>query len=115
MKWIIKILCLIVLLAPVAVFAECDFAWNNVAGHTYTLDTYTVQFSPSYSGPCPQGKVDVYNETCKLPILTCTYMTHCGQRITVTCGDTDLNFVYCSGKLVYVEFTDIMLELESDE
>lgn len=79
---LIVITCYCLLLPAVPTLAAdraCAPIWDQVAGHAFTWivgeDSYQIEFSDSYVGPCPQGIVEVYDGVYIAPRLTLPYIS----------------------------------------
>jgi len=85
----------------------CEPIWNDVAGQTYVLDigeqSYDIQFSESYAGPCPQGMVEIYDGVYIAPCLTCRYVSYGDNLIAIICGDAELPLMLIENMLVVVD------------
>ncbi len=109
MKKAVLAFLLLLLLAVPALSADqaCAPIWDNVAGHTYAMavedQNLDVVFSPSFSGPCPQGTVEVYDGIYVAPRLECHYMTQGDNLVVITCGDVEMPFMLVGNMLVYVD------------
>jgi len=107
-KLFLTILCVMFLLGPVyADDRACDPIWTFVAGQTYRLNVgdqaFDVQFSESYSGPAPQGICEIYDGVYIAPRMTCRYMAHGDNLISITCDGVDIPFMLMGDKLILVD------------
>ncbi len=86
----------------------CAPIWNDVAGQTYVLDlgeqSLDVIFSESYTGPCPQGGVVIYDSATNDELLKCRYMSTGINTIYLDCGTgTDIDFMLIGDQLIYID------------
>lgn len=113
---------LVVLIFAGPVISEdrtCAPVWDNVSGQTYVLDidgqSYDVVFSPSFTGPCPQGEVQIYDGIYIAPRLTCSYMTEADDLVSVTCGDGTVYFLLHDNKLLVVDPNTIFMVKKNED
>jgi len=108
------------LLGPVyAADRACQSIWDDVAGHSFTWtvgeDTYRIEFSDSYVGPCPQGIVEIYDGFYIAPRLTLPYISGDDFVILHLGEDTDLKLLLTPVGLEQIVFPPDRIILEKVE
>ena len=80
--------------------------WDFVAGNTYELDvgdqSFNVEFSESFVGPAPQGRVEIYDGIYVKPVLECGYHSTGYNTIEIECAESGLGitFMLLGNKLI---------------
>lgn len=109
-KFLVGLILVVFLVVPaIAADRMCEPIWSKVAGHSFTIANtdYTIVFSQSWAGPCPQGELEIFQDG--VSIGTLTYMSQGSNTIVV--GD-ELTFVLIGNDLLYITPDTLILKGE---
>jgi len=110
---------LLIIPKPCPAERACEPIWSGVAGQTFVLEigdqTFDVVFSGSYSGPCPQGIVEIYDGIYVAPVLKCKYTSGGDNFVYINCGGDDIPFILRGNKLELYVPSEIVMERKTDE